>query len=283
MPYLRHLLLITLTFASGSSLAEEQTLVNDSHYRPVSEWLFGVSVGYGKLINPLNEQDDIPLYFIPDIRYYDERFSIENLDISYNLYQRKNLIVDLVGKQNLDGLYFPGKNRNVVGSLSGIPGIGQVEDGDEIEIPVPTPEQRSLSYLAGVELRYYGYLDYQLLATTDISNVHHGEELRAAVHKLLLFDAFIVELEAGLSFKSEQLTQYYYGFEAPIGVFEQNLYRPESALNYHIKLDLSYAYSQDWYLVSTIRNEWLDSSIANSPIVAKDEILSFFIGIKHIF
>jgi len=275
-------LIALLTMPFTNIQATNISEIENSLYMPTGEWVFGVSFGYGKLLNPLNKQDDIPLYLLPDIRYYGEKFSIENLDISYNLYQRKNLIIEVIGQQNIDGLYFPGENRSFVASLTGIPSFGQQIEDDIVEPELPEPDKRSLSYMAGVELRYYSDVNFLLSTTTDVSNVHNGQEVKASLHKSFNLQSLVVELETGVTFKSKDLTHYYYNTELPTGVFEENIYETESALNYHLKVDLTYIYNKNWYLVSTFKSEWLDDTIYNSPVVVKDKVQSFFVGVKYV-
>ncbi len=223
----------------------------------------------------------IPLYVIPDIRYYGENISIENLNISYSLYEHPNFVVELVGQQNLDGLAFPGKNRKVVGALVR-PSIFS-RDPRKLIIPELLPEHKSLSYMAGVEFRYYSYIDATISITHDISNVHHGMEINASIHKTWYLNDFILEAKLAAVYKSAELTRYYYNTDYELEIYQALNYIASSAVNYHAMLALTYPLNKNVYLVSNIRNEWLDSTIHRSPIVVNNEVLTYFLGIKSLF
>lgn len=275
-------LFLFITCTNIACAAGDNTLTNN-RLVSVDQWVLGVSAGFGSISNPLRNSEDIPLYILPDIRYYGGNFSIENLNVSYSLYEHPDVVVELVGQQNLDGLAFPGKNRNVVGSL-GRPSIFSKDPrNQEVELPTLLLKHRSLSYMAGLEFRYYGDIDANMSITHDISNVHHGMEINASLHKTWYLDEIIVETKLGLVYKDADLTRYYYNAEYELHAFQEYNYVASDAVNYHVMFALTYPLQENWYLVSNIKNEWLDSAIHRSPIVTNDEVLTYFFGIKHLF
>ncbi|WP_440875827.1 MipA/OmpV family protein [Thalassotalea sp. PLHSN55] len=287
---------LTLSIATLSALfsytvqAQPQYLVDTSLVAPLDEWQLAVSAGYGKIANPVFEQSDVPFYLLPDIRYYSDKFSLENLNLSYNIFENNHLVIELIGQQNLDGLYFPGKNRKVVAAFTGNDSKGRLFPFKAPTVfQPPKVQHKSLSYMAGGELRYYGDVMVRVGAVHDISNVHHGFELQASANKMWSFSSWIVELELGAVYKDKHMTNYYYGYQAPSDVVVNNFllqtpsYQASSAINYTAQVGLTYVITPKWYLVNTIKNEWLDASISNSPLIVKNNIRSYFVGIKHIF
>ncbi len=247
-------------------------------------WFFGVALGYGQLENPLVKEKDIPLYILPDIRYYGERFAIENLDLSYALVEKKGFVLELIGSQNLDGLFFPGDHRD---GYAAVAGIHPAKPWDLFDEPISEPEpvappHRSMSYMAGFELRYYSWIDAFISLQTDVSNVHHGEQLKVALQKNFQLAKLKVAVEANAQYKSKQLTRYYYNIDERDIANIDLYYIAEPAMNYQLQFNFAYPIAERWFAVASLRKLWIDSSLRQSPVIEQGQTVSYFIGVKYV-
>ena len=84
-------------------------------------------------------------------------------------------------------------------------------------------------------------------------------------------DAGSVVVNAGFTWKSQALVRYYYGIPG--------FYEPGAALNPFVKLGYSHALSDRWSLNAFVHYEYLDGTIAASPIVADHAVLTVFAGV----
>ncbi|KGJ90523.1 MipA/OmpV family protein [Thalassotalea sp. ND16A] len=267
-------------------IAAEQSIPETTE---VNSWHLGVSLGYGEMISPLTDGDDIALYVMPDIRYFGEYFYLENTTLGYSLKETPNYSIDLVGLLNQDGLYFPNDQRDLIAAASPplqitiAPFPIEEEEVEQPDIAI-YPKKKSLSYMAGVAWRYRGEMDINVVLASDITAGHHGKELHANIKKQFNIGRLEFESKVGMSYKDAALVNYYYGVsedELPFG-FEYLDYRPGAAINWHVQLQLGYPISDHFWLVSSYRYDNNDSEIANSPIVAKDDFQSYFFGFKWV-
>lgn len=272
------LFLLAMSLATAPSLASSNG--DQGRLVPVGEWLFSGAVGYGQMTSHLTDKDDIPLYVLPDIRYYGEKFSLENLNLAYSLADTNAYTFDIIGEQNLDGFYFPGGYHDTVALFTGKPGIGFIEDDP---LPPPDPSHRSTSYMAGFEYKQYGFVDVSFTHVWDISNVHNGSESRIELAHLLTWEPLNVEIKMGVAYKSQKMMNYYYGYEDPINVYVESIYVPEASLSKHVSVNLGYRLSPKWLAVAMYRHQWFDKHIANSPVVLEDHNSSYFVGFKRLF
>jgi len=254
----------------------------------VNSWHLGASLGYGQIISPLTDGDDISLYLLPDIRYFGEYFSLENTSLGYSLKETVSYSIELVGLLNQDGLFFSDDYRDLIAAAAPPLEISVHPDPDTAGIEetdiVIYPNKKSLSYMAGIAWRYYGELNINLVLASDITAGHHGKELHANIKKQFNLGSLEIESKVGMSYKDESLVNYYYSVseeQLPFGS-EHLAYQPSSAINWHIQLQLAYPLTEKTWFVSSFRYDNNDSEIFNSPIVAKDSFNSYFFGIKRL-
>lgn len=252
-----------------------------------NEWQLGVTLGYGQLRQPVAQQENIKLFLIPDIRYYGENFSVENLNISYAVFQQPNFVVELVGKQNFDGIYFPGDHRDAFAAVAASgtfirnPTFNSKLLEDAIAAEEVPPQHKSMSYMAGAEIRWYGKIDYFLTTLFDVSNVHNGYEVDFSLHFQHELGKVNADFEMGIIHKSDKMSNYYYGVD--YAQFEQNNHSLESSNNYYLQYTTAYSLSEHWFALAVVKQQWLDSNIRRSPVIKRSNILSYFIGIKYMY
>ena len=279
------ILFFVMPFHSSS-----RDLVKQSSTIPSNNWVLGLAAGKGKIDSVIIGQSDLALSIVPDIRYYGEKFSLDNLSLDYVLVDKAQYSLSVKSYQNLDGLYFPGENRETLSAFVGaVPSIrdpnrvDSMIQGIEEPVFVPAIEHKSLSYMAGLELSYYGDFIANLTYAKDISNVHLGDEIHLNINKTIKFNKHIFDVKLGATYKDAQLANYYYGYREDNFSWYELEYIADETINTFAQLSYSYQFSQQLYLISTIKKEWLGKGITESPLVNNQKINSTFIGAKWIF
>jgi len=74
---------------------------------------------------------------------------------------------------------------------------------------------------------------------------------------------------------------YYYGVSEDEVRPGRPEYVPGSSNNFRLGLNIGYAITEKWLLSTSVRYEWLDSSISDSPIVGRDTLWSANVGIAY--
>lgn len=281
---LSHIVILLCLLSAFMVDANEQTDANGYLFN-TNKWHLATAVGYGQYANPLNQGSDLDVYVLPDIRYFGERVSLDNLTLAYSLVELPKWVIELSTKQNLDGLYFPGKHRSAYAALNGVhPGRPWDLNNDSLNYQMPvSPTHRSLSYLAGMEMRYYDELNIQASFHQDISNVHHGFEALLNLTKSIQAPTYLVEFGVFLNLKSHQLSDYYYSPTSDdlLGVTPD--YKAGSALNRGIILSYARPVTESLALVASYSYTQFGASIANSPLLRAHSKHNYFAGVKYVF
>ncbi|WNC73573.1 MipA/OmpV family protein [Thalassotalea psychrophila] len=210
--------------------------------------------------SPLSDKKDIELNFLPNWTfYYKDVFFIERTKIGANIYLDDKTFVDVVGKHNFDGVYYHGDDKAAQFSVS------------PFLPPFNYPSKNAhLSYLGGIEVKkYFGKERVEFGAYTDISNVHHGEQIELSWMHLLYNNEFKLALEIGAQYKSDQLLEYYYG--SPL---------VGDNVNYYSQIDAAYTLTDGLLLVFNYKFERLSSKIISSQVTDKKDLTSMFLGIS---
>jgi len=84
-----------------------------------------------------------------------------------------------------------------------------------------------------------------------------------------------------LSRLSSSYSRYYYGVTEQEAAQGRPAYVPGEAINYKIGFTLGYELTDHWLLSTSLGLEYLDSVIADSPIVGKDRLWSASIGLAY--
>lgn len=121
----------------------------------------------------------------------------------------------------------------------------------------------------------------------DILNEHKGHELRLYYsydfRDILKGPALTMTPNIGLSYRSRQLNDYYYGVRASEVIAGRPEYNVGDSTGLIAGLRINYMYSENLSLMGLISFEWLGDEIKNSPIVDENHIESFLLGIMYRF
>lgn len=121
----------------------------------------------------------------------------------------------------------------------------------------------------------------ELKAYTDILDRHDGNrtELGLSYPRQYDWGYFVPTIQA--VYQSSAYNQYYYGVTPAEALPNRPVYTPDGDYNYRIRLRTGIQLSNRWLLSATIGAEWLGDEIQNSPIVDRDVIYSYDIGLAY--
>jgi MipA family protein len=239
----------------------------------VGDLAVSVSVGFGTRTNPVAGRDDIPLFVLPYVSYYGERFFLESLEPGVTLYESDAHTFNLIASPGFDRVFFSRKDlQNVIVPLAAVtPGFQGVTSGAQ-DVAFPVGRRRT-TYLAGPEwmFRHDKFIG-QVSALYEVTGRHEGYEVRAAVSAPLVQRKQSLVVNTGVTWKSAQTVNYYYGVPG--------FYKPAGALSPFIKLNYALPLSDRWTFTAFVHYEYLDGSIVDSPIVSDREVVTAFAGLN---
>jgi outer membrane protein len=238
-----------------------------------SPWRLGVALGYGIRTNPLALSDDIPILVNLDIGWFGKRWFFDNGDVGLMVIDRDHYTVDLVGRFNNDRVFFNKTNSKFIS-------VGDGADKpilEKVEVP-----DRDYAVEVGVELLADGDWGYfQATAFQDVSGTHGGYELFADYSYPVRRQRWFYEPSFGVSWKSEELNDYYWGVREDEANILFPAYSAGAGLNTHARFLVSYQINRNWAFVAVGEYERINSEAADSPIVKEKDVLGIFAGFKY--
>ena len=265
------LALLLVPFLAGPGLAAEE-----QEEPKESRWRLGAALGYGVRSNPLVQSDDIPIYVDLDIAWFGDLWFFDNGDLGGTFADNDALTASLVARVNSDRVFFGNTDRRFVSfDLAGLP---LAEDVDF------KPPDRDYAIELGVEVLTDGdWGSLQLSGFHDVSGTHEGFELYADYSYGWRKQRLYLEPSFGVSYKSEDMNNYYWGVapdEAGLVAFP---YEAEAGVNWHARLMLGYQVSRHWAVSLVAEYERLNDEAASSPIVDEQDVLGYFAGVAYRF
>jgi outer membrane protein len=244
----------------------------------VGQWNLTVALGAGVRTNPLVDGQALPIVVIPHFSYYGKRFFIDNLDLGFTLAESTTNSLSIVASPGYDRVFFYRSDlQNIF--LSGFPGESHVRVPPNTPGAVPFPPRpRRVTYLAGPEWTFkFRGVTGQLDLMHEITDQNRGNEARAALSVPLLQSetGSALALNIGITWKSAAIVNYYYG--AP------HIYEAGSALDPFLKVSYTRRLAGKWRLNALVEYDKLGKAIADSPIIAKDYVVTAFIGAIYPF
>ena len=243
---------------------------------PESRWQLGVALGYGLRTNPLVQSDDIPILVDIDIAWFGDHFFFDNGDLGLTFVDNRYVTTSLVGRVNSDRVFFGRTNTKfVVIDLAGAPLSAA------IELTIP---DRDYAAELGLELLADGrWGQLQLTAFHDVSGTHEGYEVEFDYGYGWRNQRFYIEPSFGLSFKSEDLNNYYWGVRADEANAALPAYTAGSGVNTFARLQFSYQISRNWMFSFVGEVERMNDEAADSPIVEERNVFGYFAGFGYKF
>lgn len=285
----------------------------------VGSWHFALAVGVGLRTNPIMGEDNIPIFLLPSVSYYGERFFWETDTIGFTLVEVGNHMINAIGTVSYDQIYFDDigiGNFSIEGrsassgsgtsSFSGNfvqtdPGVsrdpvmnddsednstgGLLAQGAEAStLNTDLLHDRDITGLAGFEYTYnsrYFHLGLQILQ--DAASVHDGRQFRGAISKAFNWPRNAIDVSVGAEWKDSKTLDYFYGVRRDEVNDPAEVYIVDDDISYYVKMDWQYRLSSRWSLHSIVHNRWFGDEVRNSPIVAEDTTLALFLGGEYHF
>ena len=262
--------------ASRPSTAASGTTGGAPVAREESRWRLGAAFGYGLRTNPLVQSDDIPIIVDLDIAWFGDRFFFDNGDLGLTFLDNASATASVVARFNSDRIFF-GKTDTKFVSV-GLTGEMLAVD-TELKIP-----DRDYAAEMGVEFLTDGRWGFlQASAYHDVSGTHEGYEVDVEYGIGWRSQRWYLEPSLGLSYKSEDLNDYYWGVREAESNAALPAYDAASGVNYRGRLLLSYQITRSWSFSLAAEFERLNDEAAASPIVADRDVFGYFAGFGYRF
>ena len=144
---------------------------------------------------------------------------------------------------------------------------------------------RDITADVGVTLRYSLGTGTALTATVlqEVTGQHDGQEVRLGGQARLGAGPVPLTFGAGVSWKSEELTNYLYGVGADETASGRPAYTPGDSLTPYISISGGMPVGQNMAVIGGMRADFLDDAATDSPIVEGDVAVSGRVGVVFQF
>jgi outer membrane protein len=253
-------------------------------------WRLGAAFGYGERTNPLIQSDDIPVIVDLDIAWFGKRWFFDNGDVGYTLFDRPQSTTSLVARLNSDRVFFGKTNTRYVNFTylgAGVTAPLPPSTDSPAVTPEPIevkPPDRDYAIELGVESLIDGdWGAATLRAFHDVSGTHGGYELSAHYSRRFTTGRLSVAPTVGISYKSAQLNDYYWGVHAGEANAALPEYHAGGGFAFEGGLVTNYYLSRNLRLAVSVNYERLAGDVADSPLSEDDYVLAYFSGLAWTF
>lgn len=197
---------------------------------------------------------------IPVLTVETRRFSWQGPRLAYHIYDKGPVSFDLIANWRFNGV-----------------------DPDDSSF-LAGMAQRKGTLDAGFNFAYSTERTISTVKITgDVLDRHGGFEVSASLGLPQRFGYLFVTPSIGIDYQSSDVVGYYYGVRPEEATINRPLHNGDEAVNFTLGLEAVQPLSKRWTLFGAIRQEWLDSSITDSPIVDADTRTSVFVGVVRSF
>jgi len=176
--------------------------------------------------------------------------------------------------------YLLTENNKLNFSLIGAPRFGGYSSGDSDALA--GMEDRDWSIDGGLRMTWNAELFLlNVTAVTDLLGTHDGQEVKAVFSKEFLKGGFTPRV--GAKWFSSQMTDYYYGVEAPEATASRTAYEGDETFNYIAGFSAAYPLGDEWVVIGDFEYEALGSEVQDSPIVDTDDDYTAVVGLAYRF
>ena len=147
---------------------------------------------------------------------------------------------------------------------------------------LPGLEERNWAVEMGPLIGWRGSpVHAQFRSYWEVPNRHSGgtSELELSLPREFSRGFFVPSVK--LKHMSGSYSRYYFGVAESEVVPERATYDPGATLGYEIGFSLGYQLTPEWLLSTSVRIEFLDAAITDSPLVDKDRLWSGSIGLAY--
>jgi len=146
-------------------------------------------------------------------------------------------------------------------------------------------ENRRDTVMAGFDftLRGFGRWRLELSALSDVLNRHDGQEVNLSVGRNIRGHGWSITPGIGAVWRSSNYNNYYYGVHGNEATETHPEYMPGAGVDWFGKIIGRYEITDAWSLIGSVKLEYLNDDIQDSPIVDKQQLVSSFLGINYAF
>ncbi|MCH8500719.1 MAG: MipA/OmpV family protein [Aliidiomarina sp.] len=254
----------------------------------INELNIRVAMGYGERSSIVRGTDPLSFYVLPDVSYYGERFFFDNGMVGYSLKQGRRHEVSLFTKLNTEFSFF---TDSITGywfgdAYSGVSSFRNPSPSGGWEDEPPSVDniaKRSWAIDAGIRGDYYpaDYTHIGVILSQDIRNKHRGQWASVMVSQGVPTALGNFNFKGELTYKSQDLVDYYYGVSSRDNVAPNYYYRGRSVVQPALSVHWQYPLSDRLSIVGSGRYMWLGDGVADSPLITKDTTTTFFLGVSY--
>jgi outer membrane protein len=254
---------------------------------PERRWRLGAAVGFGERSNPVIQSDDIPVIVDVDFAYFGDRWFFDNGDLGLELVDNPWFTTNLVARVNSDRAFFSKTNTKFItfsrlanGMTASLYNPTSGEPLTPAEAVPLKPPKRSYAIEAGFETLFGGEWGQATLhAFQDVSGTHDGYEIAADYSYRITRGRLSVSPSVGLSWKSAEMSDYYWGVHADEAGLTLAPYEVKAGLGWQAGLRINYYISKTLRFAVSGNYERLQYGVAQSPLVKQDYVFGYFAGL----
>lgn len=311
---------LVLTLNIGNIYAATPEQNQQPELAAVSQWNFGLALGFGQKQNIILGQSDLNIYLVPTISYYGDKWFFDNGSLGYSFIEKPKYALSLISEINpFSAQYYDYHPLNVFLFDSSVSNDFSDAEASQYypdtvldsgaELPSQPDDQNTVEGLERVEtnlelskpdwsidvgLQHNWFISNRFSVVskifTDVSNVHNGK--RADINLSYRYqvrgdNTFLANwqfnVQFGLSLLSRQTTQYFYGIDERHVHLRSYHYLTDAAINKTIRMNLRKPISNNLNVLLYWKTEFLDDTISNSPRVTNDQSNTYFMGLLYAF
>ena len=242
----RRLVLSTLmcAFVSLAWAQEDAAVNNDAQTQTSSSTLnLGAGFVYRSPVYRGQDADGLP---IPMVFFQKDKLYFRGSVLGYQFYKDSSWSLDLLAKWAFRG-YDADDSRHLNGM-----------------------DDRDSSLEGGIKASYNdGWGISSISFVTDLLGEHDGQEITFRYAKRFIREPWVLTPTVGITWQSNNLTDYYYGVERDEVTGSRPYYSAGEAWNPFVALTTQYYFTEKWSSLVMVQYEWLDNEISDSPIVNK--------------
>lgn len=217
----------------------------------------GIGIGVGNSVYKGADERIIP---VPLIYYNYRDFFLAGTTAGYKFYNENDLELAVIAQWRTEG-YDESDSRHL-------------KDMDD----------RDMTVDGGLSASYKdGWGKTTLSFLTDMLGKHDGQEVSLSYGKRLQYGDFSLTPSAGLSYRNNNLNDYYYGVMTKEATPARAAYNSGESYNPFIKLRMQYDLGSRWTAMGIAGYEFLGNEITNSTIVDDNYLISFIAGLAYNF
>jgi outer membrane protein len=192
------------------------------------------------------------------------------------IFESKQFFVD----KTVAGYYFNDKTSSVRWAVIGSLRMQGYEADDSSDLD--GMQDRDMAFDGGLRISWKNEIIYMILeGVTDLSGTHQGQELRLTIEKELL-RGFLTP-KAGIKWQSDDLTDYYYGVKPNEVRAGRVAYAADDDLEYMVGVTIGVPLGEKWAAFGDIQCSFLEDEGKDSPIVGKDKLMRYVMGVVYRF